>query len=83
MRKVARPNKYAGNCTRCGTLVPAERGFIQRVGGEWVVQHHVLRAHYPTGPWDKWEPYATGGCPGEAEAENAAMQAKRSAAVVS
>jgi hypothetical protein len=29
----------------------------------FAVKHHPRRTVYPTGPWDKFEAYETGGCP--------------------
>jgi len=34
-----RPNRYAGQCVRCGQHVPAEAGALARTEGKWTVAH--------------------------------------------
>lgn len=61
-----RANKYPGKCVDCGQMVAANAGVAFREfgnRGRWVVAHPPRRVVMPTGPWDKWEPYETGGCP--------------------
>lgn len=71
------PNKFAGPCIRCGHTVAAGKGYRTRTtDGQWASAHHRVRVISPTGPWDKFEPYAVDGCPGEADRENAARKAR-------
>lgn len=77
MGKPPAANKYPGLCIRCGQTVPEGHGYRTKNGsGQWKVSHHWLRVISPTGPWDKWEAYATDGCPGEAERENESIKAR-------
>jgi hypothetical protein len=40
MSAKAFPNKYPGNCTRCGSRVEAGSGLTSRVDGKWAVSHN-------------------------------------------
>lgn len=35
-----KPNRYAGNCHRCGGHVAAEAGFLCRIDNKWAVEHN-------------------------------------------
>jgi hypothetical protein len=63
--KPVRPNKFGGKCKDCGVFVSPNGGRLvyNRETRKHDVAHHMRRAVCPTGPWDKWEAYETGGCP--------------------
>lgn len=61
-----RANKFDGKCCDCSQLVPAGTGVLFRAGGNsgpWITAHKPRVSVSPTGPWDKWDAYETGGCP--------------------
>lgn len=61
------PNKYAGTCLRCGHNVPANGGYLTRdpATRKFAVRHWPQETVTPSGPWDKFEPFTRGGCPGD------------------
>lgn len=71
--KPKRVNVHPGPCGRCQQAVPAGAGYILRnpESRSWTVYHQDRRRIMPTGPWDKFEPYETGGCPESAPAGQA------------
>lgn len=63
--RIERANKFAGPCHYCGTEVPAGKGQLFGVAGEWKVVHLPARWHGSpvSGRY-------IGGCPGEADKLN-------------
>jgi len=64
------PNRKPGPCTRCGETVQIGQGRLTRTADNkaFAVMHHYGETVYPSGPWDKFEPFYRGGCPRDRKA---------------
>lgn len=60
-----KPNRFDGYCFECGGYIRVGQGMVRKDphSGKLGVRHTPRQTVYPTGPWDKFEPYEVGGCP--------------------